>query len=134
MTRDARWSERRRGILAFDLIAGISLALLILAGFALATSRLVNMQKFTVMQRQVRDAADCALNSLRAGLPDPQEIVRRSGSTFAEEIEIRVQRQPASGEWIGATRVTVEAILDRGDQSPIRAVLSAYVYLAESVP
>lgn len=134
MTRDARWAQRRRGILAFDLIAGISLALLILAGFALATSRLVNMQKLTVMQRQARDAAECALNCIRAGLQDPQEIVQGSGSTFAEKIEVRVQREPALGAWTGATRVTVEAILDRGDQSPIRAVLSAYVYSAEDAP
>ncbi len=131
ITRRTKW---RRGILAFDLIAGISLVLLILGGFALATSRLVNIQKRNVMQRQVRDAAECALNSIRAGLPDPQDIVRRSGSTFAGEIEIRIQREPASGEWTGATRTTVEAILDRGDQSAIRAVLSAYVFSAGDAP
>lgn len=122
---------RRRGILAFDLIAGISLALLVLGGFALASSRLVHIQKLTVLQRLVRDAAESALNSIRAGIPDPQEVVRHCGCTYAEEIEIRIERQPAAGDWSGATRVTVEAILDRGDQPEIRAVLSGYVYLSE---
>lgn len=129
--RFQRSTKRARGVLAFDLIAGMSLVILVLAGFGLAVNRLAGMQKLTVMQRQVRDAAVCALNCIRAGVADPQEVVRQSGSTFAGQIVLRVGREPGSGDWNGATRVTVEAILDRGEQPAFREVLSAYVYEAE---
>lgn len=120
-----------RGVLAFELIAGISLVILILVGFGLAAHRLASIQRLTVMERQVRDAAVCALNCIRAGVPDPQEFVRQSGASFAGQIEIRVNREPGGGEWNGATHVTVEAILDRGEQPAIRRVLSAYVFEPE---
>jgi hypothetical protein len=129
--RFSRSKGAARGVLAFDLIAGISLVILVLAGFGLAANRLASIQKHTAMQRQVRDAAACALNCIRAGIPDPQEVLRHSGPTFAGQIELRITREPGGGDWNGATRIRVEAILDRGAQPAIREVLCAYVYEPE---
>lgn len=123
-----RSKYRARAIFAFDLIAGVGLMMLILAGFGIAANRLASIQKLTAMQRQVRDAAELALNCVRAGAGDPQEVVRKSGTTYANEIEIRVTRESGTGDWDGATRISVEARLDRGEQSPIRVILAGYVY------
>lgn len=119
---------RRRAFLVFDLLAGISLVLIVLAGFSLAASRLSTIHKRTVMQRQVRDAAVCALDAIRIGGGDPREAVRQSGSTLAGQIEINVVREAGTGDWAGATRVSVEAVLDRGTQPPIREVIAGYVF------
>ena len=134
MLQCRRTSGFARGMMTFDLVAGISLVILILVGFSLAATRLVNIQKRTVMQRQVRDAAICAISGIRAGVADPQELVRQSGMAFAQQIEIRITREPATGEWAGATRVRVEAVLDRGDQPTLRHVLLGCVYDAEGGP
>lgn len=127
-----RGRRRVRGIMTFDLLAGLSLVILVLAGFGLAAHRLAAVQKLTVMQRQVRDAAVCVLDSIRTGAGDPQGVVRESGATYAAQIEVHIRREPGLGDWAGATRVTVEAVLDRGEQPAVRAVLSTYVFEAEA--